>query len=206
MIRVAWGIKGRNTVHHWVFHVFPASCPGPHCYGILATGTKKPGHHKEQEVHFSAGLVFSVLYFFRCRPCVFLLDFHSFPSRSAADSVLYLSASLSLALVHTLHSFSLPRRLSLTLSQPLNLSPALVLALPRLLLTQRTETTGEVFLSRSLSFFFFKKKECLWGEIIWRTAGCRWKSLQQECGTIWLGIRTRGHEARNALLGIKLTL
>lgn len=158
MIRVAWGIKGRNTVHHWVFHVFPASCPGPHCYGILATGTKKPGHHKEQEVHFSAGLVFSVLYFFRCRPCVFLLDFHSFPSRSAADSVLYLSASLSLALVHTLHSFSLPRRLSLTLSQPLNLSPALVSALPRLLLTQRTETTGEVFLSRSLSFFFFKKR------------------------------------------------
>lgn len=100
-----------------------------HSYRILATGTKKPGQHTEQEVQFLCFAVFSLSY------SIFFFSFLSF--------VVFHSFHFVFCLVPTsfsnLPTLSASLTLPVTLFQPLSLS--LILALPRLLLTQRTQTT-----------------------------------------------------------------
>lgn len=153
IICAAWGMKERNTVHHWGFHVVPSSRPGSHRYRNLATGTKKPGHHKEQEVQFLCLCFLSLVY--SISPSVYISHLHFFFYVFSPHSS-YLFFCFSLSHFYALsHSSPLFPSLTYSLCNPLSTSLALILALPRLLLTQRTETTGEVFLSPSLSLFFF---------------------------------------------------
>lgn len=116
----ASGIRGTHCTSLSLLHFWPR----PHSCCSLATVTKKPGHHKEQFVClWLSFLILSPINFFSSHS--FFFFFLLFPFVSHLSPLL-------------------PP--SLTGCNP---PSTLFLALPRLLLTQRTQTTREGFFSKT---------------------------------------------------------